>query len=84
MTSIRIKIMGGGGGARDAYNYRSVSVRGESGGAGGYCEKVIATTQNEQYTVVVGKGGGYGGTNPGANGTNSTFKGPGRLLPKLT
>lgn len=82
VTSIRIKIMGGGGGARDAYNYRSVSVRGESGGAGGYCEKVIATTQNEQYTVVVGKGGGYGGTNPGANGTNSTFKGPGETTSK--
>ena len=65
ITYVRVQVVGGGGGG---------SGHGESGGAGGYSEKVMDVRSISSVTVTVGGGGGgvtYSGG--GGNGATSSF-----------
>jgi hypothetical protein len=62
---IRVKLVGGGGGA---------SGHGESGGAGGYAERIMDVTGIGSVSITIGGGGGgtyYAGA--GGNGNSTSF-----------
>ena len=50
VTQVRVQLVGGGGGGGG---------HAESGGAGGYCEKIIDVTNVVSVSVTVGNGGSY-------------------------
>jgi hypothetical protein len=62
--SVAYLVVAGGGGGGEG-----------GGGAGGYLTGTLAVTNGTSYAISVGAGGAGGtyGTNPGVNGTSSTF-----------
>ena len=64
--TVRLHIIGAGGGGKSEFDQRAAS----GGGAGGYCRKQLTVAANDTMAVTVGTGGA-GGTDRG-NGSSGT------------
>lgn len=53
---------GGGGGGAYSYSYSLLLNNGGDGGSGGFAQKIMNVTQNQQFNVVIGSAG-YNGSN---------------------
>ena len=70
VSKIKVELWGaaGGGGGAGAYSYSYNLVAGGNGGSGGFAQKMIDVTENEQFNVIIGEGG--------AAGSNATYNHP--------
>lgn len=66
VTSVRVRVVGAGGGAGIAAS----GIARTGGGGGGYAHGIFNVTAGDSYTVTVGTGGA-GGASPTAGGTSS-------------
>jgi hypothetical protein len=90
VRKIRVFAIGGNGGNGGGHNCTEGNNGGGGGGGGGICIRDITLTTGNTYTVVNGTNGIAGAystsgtsTNPGTNGTSSSFSGNGITMTGL-
>lgn len=77
--TIRIRMVGGGGGGGGCTSVGSAAAGAGGGGSGAYAEKTFDVLPNTGYTYAIGAAGNGVSGAAGANGTSTTFTGPGSV-----